>query len=109
MIHLLVCMCVCAGVEGALDSNSRVILKGRFMAKAIESLLKRYIVEYVTCHMCRNPDTTLTRDPVTRLYFMECESCSSSRSVAPIKSGYHATNRVDRRAKKTALLTTKLA
>ncbi len=27
--------------------------------------------EYVTCHMCKNPETTLTRDSVTRLYFLQ--------------------------------------
>ncbi len=60
-------------------------------------------VEYVTCHMCRNPETTLSRDSMTRLYFLKCESCSSTRSVAPIKSGFHATSRADRRAAKAAL------
>ncbi len=61
-------------------------------------------VEYVTCHMCRNPETSLTRDSVTRLYFIQCESCGSRRSVAPIKSGFHAHTRADRRAlKKYAL------
>jgi hypothetical protein len=57
-------------------------------------------VEYVTCHMCRNPETSLTRDSVTRLYFIQCESCGSRRSVAPIKSGFHATMRTDRRKTK---------
>lgn len=57
-------------------------------------------VEYVSCSMCRNPETTLTRDSVTRLYFIQCESCNSRRSVAPIKTGFHATNKVDRRKAK---------
>jgi len=30
--------------------------------------------------MCRNPETTLTRDSVTRLYFLQCEACNSRRS-----------------------------
>jgi translation initiation factor 2 subunit 2 len=85
------------GTDGSVDGNHRLIVKGRFIPKQIESLLKKYIVEYVTCHMCRNPETTLTRDSVTRLYFLQCESCGSRRSVAPIKSGFHATNRMDRR------------
>lgn len=63
-------------------------------------LLCCYIVEYVTCHMCRNPETSLTRDSVTRLYFIQCESCGSRRSVAPIKTGFHATMRTDRKRTK---------
>eukprot|EP00808_Paulinella_micropora_P010528 g31315.t1 len=86
------------GTEGSIDGNQRLIIKGRYVAKQIESLLKKYIIEYVTCHMCKNPETTLTRDPVTRLYFVQCESCGSRRSVAPIRTGFHATNRTDRRA-----------
>lgn len=43
------------------------------MPKYIESLLRKYIVEYVTCQMCRSPNTTLTRDPVSRLFFVHCQ------------------------------------
>lgn len=141
------------GTEGSIDANMRLVIKGRYVPKQVESLLRKYIgtfnamvlcviwcllchlchpprieclsfffvglllvsfsfstpyfpffspVEYVTCHMCRNPETTLTRDSVTRLYFLQCESCGSSRSVAPIKAGFHATSRADRRAAKSA-------
>lgn len=89
--------------EGSIDAAQRLVIKGRYVPKQIESLLKKYIVEYVTCHMCRNPQTTLSRDSMTRLYFLKCESCGSQRSVAPIKSGFHATSRADRRAAKAAL------
>lgn len=90
------------GTEGSQDGNSRLILKGRYIPKQAESLLKKYIVEYVTCHMCRSPETMLTRDSVTRLYFLNCSACGSKRSVAPIKTGFHATSRSDRRAAKAA-------
>jgi translation initiation factor 2 subunit 2 len=90
------------GSEASLDGSMRLILKGRYVPKQAESLLKKYIMEYVTCHMCRNPDTSLTRDAVTRLYFLQCEACGSRRSVAPIKSGFHATMRADRKAAKKA-------
>jgi len=85
------------GTDGSIDGNQRLVIKGRYQPKQAESLLKKYIVEYVTCHMCRNPETSLTRDSVTRLYFLQCESCGSRRSVAPIKSGFHATMRQERR------------
>lgn len=90
------------GTEGSIDGNQRLVVKGRYVPKQIESLLKKYIMEYVTCHMCRSPETTLTRDSVTRLFFLQCETCGSRRSVAPIKSGFHATSRTDRRAAKQA-------
>ena len=72
------------------------------MPKYIESLLRKYIGEYVTCKMCRSPNTELTKDSVSRLFFCKCKDCESSRSVAPIRSGYHAATRADRRAAKKA-------
>ena len=91
------------GAEGALDGQHRLVLRGRFQDKQLLSLLKTYIAEYVTCGTCRRPDTALARDAVTRLHFMQCESCGSRRAVAPIKSGFHATNRTDRKKLKAAV------
>jgi len=86
------------GTEGSIDGNQRLVIRGKYVPKYIESLLRKYIVEYVTCQMCRSPNTTLTRDSVSRLYFINCQDCGSSRSVAPIRAGFHAQTRADRRA-----------
>jgi translation initiation factor 2 subunit 2 len=90
------------GTEGSIDGNQRLIIRGKYVPKYIESLLRKYVVEYVTCEMCRSPNTELNRDQSSRLYFLTCKDCGSSRSVAPIKSGYHATSRADRRAARNA-------
>lgn len=73
------------------------IIQGKYVPKKIESLLRKYINEYVTCAMCRSPATTLTRDSVSRLYFVNCTSCGASRAVSTIKSGFHAVKRGERR------------
>ncbi|KAJ8601982.1 hypothetical protein CTAYLR_002715 [Chrysophaeum taylorii] len=86
------------GTEGSIDGTQRLVIRGKYVPKYIESLLRKYIVEYVTCQMCRSPNTTLTRDSVSRLYFIHCQDCGSSRSVAPIRAGFHAQTRADRRA-----------
>lgn len=90
------------GTEGSIDGNQRLVIRGKYVPKYIESLLRKYIVSYVTCEMCRSPNTELTRDPATRLNFCKCHDCGSSRSVAQISSGYHATSRADRRAARNA-------
>lgn len=111
------------GTEGSIDGNQRLIIRtwvsgslvpkfilfltpfslfiilgGRYLPKYIESLLRKYVLEYVTCTMCRSPNTELVKNQASRLYFCKCRDCGSERSVAPIKAGYHATNRADRRA-----------
>ncbi|ORY83290.1 domain found in IF2B/IF5-domain-containing protein [Protomyces lactucae-debilis] len=76
------------GTNGSIDGAGRLILKGRFQQKQIETVLRRYISEYVTCKTCRSPDTLLTKE--NRLFFLDCEQCNSRRSVAGIKAGFSA-------------------
>ncbi|KAF1333086.1 Eukaryotic translation initiation factor 2 subunit beta, partial [Globisporangium splendens] len=68
------------GTEGSIDGNQRLVIRGRYVPKYIESLLRKYITD------------------VSRLYFVHCQDCGSSRSVAAIRSGFHAATRADRRA-----------
>jgi translation initiation factor 2 subunit 2 len=91
------------GTEGTLDGNEHLVLRGKFVPKYIESLLRKYIVQYATCKTCRSANTTLIKDSVSRLHFMHCQDCSSSRSVAPIQQGFHAQTRADRKAQRNAI------
>ncbi|OJJ48620.1 hypothetical protein ASPZODRAFT_14747 [Penicilliopsis zonata CBS 506.65] len=75
------------GTNGSVDGSRRLVIKGRFQQKQIENVLRRYIVEYVTCKTCRSPDTELNKGE-NRLYFVTCNSCGSRRSVAAIKTGF---------------------
>lgn len=76
------------GTSGSIDGAGRLILKGRFQQKQIETVLRRYINEYVTCKTCKSPDTSLAKE--NRLFFLDCEQCNSRRSVAAIKTGFSA-------------------
>jgi len=83
--------------ECNLDSKSSLIMKGIFQAHKIESILKKYIQEYVKCSVCKSGDTNLVKDSITRLMFLECNSCNSKRSVNIIQNGFHATTKLDRK------------
>ncbi|KAJ1927740.1 translation initiation factor eIF-2 beta subunit [Tieghemiomyces parasiticus] len=76
------------GTSGSVDGSQRLVIKGRFSQKQIENVLRRYIMEYVTCKTCKSPDTILTKE--NRLFFLQCESCGSTRSVSAIKTGFQA-------------------
>ncbi|RXW20855.1 hypothetical protein EST38_g4997 [Candolleomyces aberdarensis] len=76
------------GTTGSVDGAGRLVIKGRFQQKQIENVLRRYLVEYVTCKTCKSPDTLLTKE--NRIFFVACESCGSRRSVNAIKSGFQA-------------------
>ena len=76
------------GNEGALGQENQLIIKGKFTNKHIENLLTKYIKEYVTCQMCKSPNTALAKDNSTRLQVMQCNICGSTRTVANIKVGF---------------------
>ena len=90
------------GTTGSITSDFQLILKGRYTQKHFESLLRRYIIEYVQCSMCKSRKTVFVRDPATRLSMVSCQNCGASKSVNAIKSGFHATTKADRRAAKEA-------
>ncbi len=75
--------------QTSIDSNIRLIIRGKFSTKNIQSILQKYIIEYVTCKNCSCIETLLSKDPITRLYYMDCEICGSSKSVPNIKNGYN--------------------
>uniref|UniRef100_A0A1I7Y6V1 Eukaryotic translation initiation factor 2 subunit 2 n=1 Tax=Steinernema glaseri TaxID=37863 RepID=A0A1I7Y6V1_9BILA len=86
--HVLQFLMAELGTTGSIDGNSCLIVKGRFQQKHFESVLRKYIKEYVTCHTCRSSETELTKD--TRLFFLQCQTCGSRCSVTAIKSGFTA-------------------
>ncbi|BFZ63962.1 translation initiation factor eIF-2 beta subunit [Saitoella coloradoensis] len=86
--HVIAFLFAELGTSGSVDGAARLIIKGRFQQKQLEQVLRRYIVEYVTCKTCKSPDTVLEKE--NRMFFTQCESCGSRRSVATIKSGFQA-------------------
>lgn len=91
--HVMTFLLAEMGTSGSLDGQQRLVVKGRFAPKNFEGILRRYINEYVICNGCKSPDTILSKE--NRLFFLRCEQCGSSRSVAQIKAGFVA--RVGRR------------
>jgi len=76
------------GTNGSVDGSYSLIIKGRFQPKQIENVIRHYISEYVACRTCKSPETTLKKE--NRLYFLCCQACGSTRSVAAIKKGFKA-------------------
>ena len=66
------------GVPCSLDPEGKLTFKGRFTPKQIESVVRKYMIAYVQCQMCKNFDSNLVKESATRLTFLEC-----NRSAAP--------------------------
>jgi translation initiation factor 2 subunit 2 len=85
------------GTTGTLDGQQRLIIKGRFLPKVFEGVLRHYFIDYVICNMCKSSDTQLVKEATTRLSYCRCQSCGASRSVSNIQKGYTAVGRGERR------------
>lgn len=88
--HLIQYLFAELGTSGSIDGEKRLVLKGKFQPKQMESVLRRYIIEYVTCKTCKSMNTELKRESANRLHFLSCKACGSTRSVSSIKTGFQA-------------------
>lgn len=84
------------GSDCSIDTLGRFVIKGKYAPAYIESLMHKYMQEYVICSSCHKYNTTLTRDNISRIYFIRCNDCTSVHSATNIKQGYHAQTRADR-------------
>jgi len=68
-----------------------LVVKGRFKAAQVMSLLRKYVAQYVKCSACGRFETTLGRNQSQRLDVLSCNACAAIRSVAPVKAAmFHA-------------------
>ncbi|AWU74918.1 hypothetical protein CAS74_003278 [Pichia kudriavzevii] len=88
--HLIQYLFAELGTSGSIDGEQRLIVKGRFQAKNIEGVLRRYIQEYVICRTCKSMNTELKREAANRLHFIVCKACGSTKSVTSIRTGFTA-------------------
>lgn len=88
--HLIQYLFAELGTSGSIDGEKRLVLRGKFQPKQMESVLRRYIIEYVTCKTCKSMNTVLKRESANRLHFLSCNACGSTRSVSSIKTGFQA-------------------
>jgi translation initiation factor 2 beta subunit (eIF-2beta)/eIF-5 len=74
------------GTEGSVTAENQLLLKGKYNNKHMESLLKKYVIEYVQCQNCKSINTLIKKDNLTRMNSIECKNCLSTRTVATIKA-----------------------
>ncbi|CBY23175.1 unnamed protein product [Oikopleura dioica] len=86
--HLLLYIFAELGTTGNQDASGGLILKGKFVNKAMEKVLKAYCKEYVQCKTCKSYQTSLEKRD--RLFFVKCDICQSERTVVAITKGFQA-------------------
>lgn len=67
--------------SGAIE-GSRAVFQGKFECETIDRLVRRYMDEFVTCPICKRPDTKIVKEK--RLNFLVCEACGAKSPVRRI-------------------------
>jgi translation initiation factor 2 subunit 2 len=59
--------------------DSRAIFQGKFQRESFERLLIRYMEAFVTCPVCKRPDTKILKEK--RLSFLVCNACGAKSAI----------------------------
>ncbi len=59
--------------------EGRAIFQGKFGRDSFERLLQRYTESFVTCPVCKRPDTKIAKEK--RLSFLVCNACGARSSI----------------------------
>jgi translation initiation factor 2 subunit 2 len=59
--------------------DSRAIFQGKFQRESFERLLLRYMEAFVTCPVCKRPDTKVVKEK--RLSFLVCNACGAKSAI----------------------------
>lgn len=73
------------GIETLIAGDFLKIERKKLGVEELQSILKRYILEYVKCPLCHSAQTLMEKDQNIRAYVMKCEACMSQRTVQPVK------------------------
>lgn len=90
------------GSETSIDGKNNLVVKGKYTAQKFESLLKNYTRDYIECKTCERYKTTIERDSVTRIQNLCCSFCDTKSAVVPIKSGFKAVAKGERKKARAA-------
>ena len=63
----------------ATFNENRAVFQGKFKRDSFERLLQRYMEGFVTCPVCKRPDTKITKEK--RLSFLLCNACGAKSSI----------------------------
>jgi translation initiation factor 2 subunit 2 len=63
----------------ATYQDGRAIFQGKFRSDVFERLLQRYLESYVTCPVCKRPDTRVVKEK--RLSFLVCNACGAKSAI----------------------------
>jgi len=78
-----------------MDSNDVLIIESICKTKHIESLIRRYINDYVRCNSCKSVNTDFVKED--RIYYVKCNKCRSQRKINNVQKGFQSMTKMVRK------------
>lgn len=70
--------------EASIDGNGVLLIRGIYTQKNIENILRKFVVNFVQCLVCKSLETSIRKEQSTRINFLDCNTCKSSRALQQI-------------------------
>ena len=81
--------------NASIDMNGVMIIEGKYTSKNIETILRRYINDYIRCNSCKSVDTKFMKED--RINYLMCNNCRSQRKINSIQKGFQTTSKAIRK------------
>ena len=75
------------GIEPILQEEALLLEGRRFDKDSLQTITRKYILEYVKCPFCSSTSTILYKDSSIREFILKCDACKSSKTMTAIKGG----------------------
>ena len=66
-------------IQTSISSNNTLIIHGTYKKNVIENIIKKYVVNYVQCPLCKTQDTKLEK--IDRITFILCNRCHAKNAI----------------------------
>ena len=75
------------GIEPILQEEALLMEGRRFDKESLQTITRKYILDYIKCPYCSSTNTELYKDSSIREYILKCNACQSSKTMTAIKGG----------------------
>lgn len=69
-------------VQTSISGNAALIIHGAYRKNQIENIIKKYVVNFVQCPLCKTKDTKLEK--IERITFIICNKCHAKNAINKI-------------------------
>jgi translation initiation factor 2 subunit 2 len=67
-------------VQTSISANGTLVIHGTYRKNQIESIVKKYVINFVQCPLCKTQDTKIEKN--NRINYIICNRCHAKSSIS---------------------------